>query len=146
MGMVAGIIGLIITLVALNTFIVGCYDSIETSVDGARFTKHLGKAFFCLLGATLLKVVDVVAHFIVPVPKDGYWGAPRKHLQHSTNALVRESVNEKYEDCVISPVCQNYNNSFGKSSTSSSNNNSSSDNIPSSSSSEVLGNPSTINV
>jgi len=74
-GIVTGIIGFLSTMVALAGYSSNCYSKIDSSYDTTDVDKQLGPAFFLLLIATLLKLVDVIAHSLVPTPKEGYFGS-----------------------------------------------------------------------
>lgn len=73
MGIVTGVIGLLSTLAALNSFADTCFRSLDSNLPNLSLTKTPGAAFILLLIATVFKVVDVWAHIIVPVPKHDYW-------------------------------------------------------------------------
>lgn len=80
-----GIIGFLSTMVALAGYSSNCYNKIDSSYYGTiEVDKHLGPAFFLLLIATMLKWVDIIAHSIVPTPKEGYFG--------SDDALIEKSI------------------------------------------------------
>mmetsp|Transcript_10104 Transcript_10104/g.16601 ORF Transcript_10104/g.16601 Transcript_10104/m.16601 type:complete len:304 (-) Transcript_10104:528-1439(-) len=72
-GIITGIIGTLTTLAALNTFADVCYRDFSVDVEGVKLEKSVGPAFYLLLFATLLKIFDVIIHFIVPTPEQGYW-------------------------------------------------------------------------
>ncbi|KAJ1433827.1 hypothetical protein B484DRAFT_447022 [Ochromonadaceae sp. CCMP2298] len=72
-GIITGIFGTLTTLSALSSFAGSCYRDFDSATDGDTLDKKLGPAFYLLLVATLLKILDVIAHIIVPVPKAGYW-------------------------------------------------------------------------
>ena len=62
-------------MVALAGYSSNCYNQIDSSYDTTNVDKQLGPAFFLLLLATLLKLVDITAHSLVPTPKTGYFGS-----------------------------------------------------------------------
>jgi hypothetical protein len=70
---VTGIVGFLSTMVALAGYSSNCYNMIDSSYGATDIDKQLGPAFFLLLIATLLKLVDVIAHSLVPTPKEGYF-------------------------------------------------------------------------
>lgn len=72
-GIATGLIGLISTLAALNAFANACFRDLQPSVDNISIHRQFGAAFTCLVVATILKVVDIVAHVVVPVPEEGCW-------------------------------------------------------------------------
>ena len=72
-GLFFGMVGLLTTLSSLNEYASGCIGAVRPYVGSATMEKHYGPAFICLLLATLLKVVDLFAHVLVPVPEKGYW-------------------------------------------------------------------------
>lgn len=82
-GIVTGIIGFLSTMVALAGYSSNCYSKIDSSYGTTDVDKQLGPAFFLLLIATLLKLVDVIAHSLVPTPKEGYFGS---------EALIQKSI------------------------------------------------------
>ena len=73
MGIITGIIGFLSTLAALNAFADTCFRSLDSDLPNLSLTKTPGPAFVLLLVATILKIVDIIAHIIVPVPNEGYW-------------------------------------------------------------------------
>lgn len=73
MGILTGVIGLLSTLSALNAFADTCFRSLNSDLPNLSLSKTPGPAFVMLLVATVLKVVDIWAHVIVPVPKDDFW-------------------------------------------------------------------------
>ncbi|KAJ1420043.1 hypothetical protein B484DRAFT_433636, partial [Ochromonadaceae sp. CCMP2298] len=72
-GIFFGLVGLVTTLGALSQFYSACYANFETLSSTTWEYKSLGPAFYLLLVATLLKIFDIAAHLLVPVPKAGYW-------------------------------------------------------------------------
>lgn len=72
-GIVTGFLGLFLTLAALNAFAVACYTDLEPAQDLSTVEKYPGPALVLLVVATVLKVVDIWAHFIVPLPETDYW-------------------------------------------------------------------------
>lgn len=73
MGILTGFIGLLSTLAALNAFADTCFRSLDSNLTNLSLTKTPGPAFVMLLVANVLKIIDIGAHIIVPVPKDNYW-------------------------------------------------------------------------
>lgn len=73
MGILTGILGFLTTLAALNSFADTCFRELSPAVSALSIDKKAGAAFIMLLVATVLKVVDIIAHLIVPVPKQNYW-------------------------------------------------------------------------
>jgi len=73
-GIVTGVMGLLGTMVALVGYSSNCFNKIDSSYGFTNVDKNLGPAFYLLLIATLLKVVDIAAHSLVPTPKEGYFG------------------------------------------------------------------------
>lgn len=74
LGLFAGVMGMIGTLTALSDFGSGCMDALKTNPDMvSSMTRRPGAAFALILVATLLRVFDIWAHIIVPVPKENYW-------------------------------------------------------------------------
>ena len=68
--------GLASTLSSLSSFRVSCYDQIQNSYGIYSVNNQLGPAYYLVLVATYFKVVDILAHLIVPVPVQGYFGSP----------------------------------------------------------------------
>lgn len=85
-GIVTGIIGLISTLAALNAFADTCFRNLDSNLPNLSLSKTPGPAFVLLLVATILKVVDIWAHVIVPVPKEDYWIPGRKDVDCTAGA------------------------------------------------------------
>jgi hypothetical protein len=73
MGILTGVLGLLSTLAALNSFGDTCFANLDSDVDHVSIDKHPGPAFILLLVASVLKIVDIWAHCIVPVPEVDYW-------------------------------------------------------------------------
>jgi hypothetical protein len=73
MGIVTGVLGLLSTLAALNSFADTCFRNLDSNSSFISIDKEPGTAFILLLVATILKVVDIWAHVIVPVPEGEYW-------------------------------------------------------------------------
>ena len=62
------------TLTALSDFGSGCMNELKTNPDMvSSMTRRPGAAFVLILLATLLRLFDIWAHVIVPVPKENYW-------------------------------------------------------------------------
>ena len=68
-----GIFGLVSTLAPLHAFATACVTQLQPCAGYVHISTQYGPAFYLLTVATLLKVVDVIAHIIVPVPEKGYW-------------------------------------------------------------------------
>lgn len=68
--------GLASTLSSLSSFRSSCYDQIQNSYGIYSVSNQLGPAYYLVLVATYFKVVDILAHVIVPVPTHGYFGCP----------------------------------------------------------------------
>jgi len=67
MGILTGVLGFVSTLAALSTYAGGCYHNLPTEYNGVRINYSLGPGFLCLLVATVLKIIDVVANVFLPV-------------------------------------------------------------------------------
>ena len=83
MGIVTGVLGLLSGLAALNSFADTCFRSLGPKVSYISMTKTPGAAFILLLVATILKLVDIFAHVIVPVPATGFW-SPNNEIEDSS--------------------------------------------------------------
>jgi hypothetical protein len=66
-------VGLFSTLTALNAFAASCFRDLEPAQDDSSVDKYPGPALILLTVATVAKVFDIWAHFIVPVPETDYW-------------------------------------------------------------------------
>ena len=73
MGILSGVLGLLGTFGALYAFVDSCFLGLDSALPNLSLTKTPGTAFVLLLVAIVLKVVDIWAHVIVPVPKENYW-------------------------------------------------------------------------
>lgn len=73
MGIFTGVLGFLSTLSALNAFANTCFRNLNPAVSSLSMDKQPGAAFILLLVATVLKMVDILAHVIVPVPEQDYW-------------------------------------------------------------------------
>ena len=91
-----GLIGLCSTLAALNSFDNACFKELQPSVDFVTIDKQFGAAFICLVVATVLKVVDIVAHVVVPVPQEGFW-VPGAAV--GSSGKVQNGVHESSDKC-----------------------------------------------
>jgi hypothetical protein len=67
MGILTGVLGFFSTMAALSTYAGGCYRNLPTEYNGITIDYSLGPGFICLLVATALKVIDVVANVFLPV-------------------------------------------------------------------------------
>ena len=66
--------GTIGTLTALSDFSSGCMNALGPNSDVvSSMTRRPGAAFGLMLAATLLRLFDIWAHIVVPVPKENYW-------------------------------------------------------------------------
>lgn len=70
MAMFTGIMGSLSTLIALSSYVDGCYRNLPSSVAGVEVDYRLGPGFICLLVPTFLKPLDVVINLFMPVRKD----------------------------------------------------------------------------
>ena len=95
MGIVTGVIGLISTLSALNAFADTCFRSLDSDLPNLSLSKAPGPAFVLLLVATILKVVDIWAHAIVPVPKSDYWTPDGESIGEDSTGSGADSKTRK---------------------------------------------------
>ena len=70
MAMFTGIVGSISTLIALSSYVEGCFRNLPSTVAGEDVDYKLGPGFICLLVPTFLKPLDVVVNLLMPVKKD----------------------------------------------------------------------------
>jgi len=85
---VTGVIGLLSTMVALVGYSSNCFNKIDSNYDITDVDKNLGPAFYLLLIATLLKVIDIAAHLLVPTPKEGYFGSDLEEDNRLAKSIV----------------------------------------------------------
>jgi hypothetical protein len=71
MGILTAVIGFCSTLSSLSSFTDACYNNIPDSHAGASIHPLLGPSFWCTLVSALLKLVELVAHAVVPAPPAG---------------------------------------------------------------------------
>lgn len=104
-GIVTGIFGLVSTLVPMYTFADACLTELQPGFryHNVTINSKLGTAFYLLLVATLLKVVDVLAHFLVPVPDKGYWepSAAAGKANVTKEISLTELTEQKWEKCSV---------------------------------------------
>jgi hypothetical protein len=68
MGVVTGLMGTISTLLALSFYADGCYSNLPfNDAAGEEIAWELGPGFVCLLVATLLKLINLFIHLLMPV-------------------------------------------------------------------------------
>lgn len=72
-GMLTGFIGFVGTMTAINSYKEGCFDMLPGKIAGNDVHYRAGPSFYCMLFATILKVVDLTAHLIVPVNLEAAW-------------------------------------------------------------------------
>lgn len=66
--MVLPLLGLVACIVALSSFLEGCYYHLpQADVEHANITWVVGPGAVCLLASLLLKPVDIIMHMLVPV-------------------------------------------------------------------------------
>ena len=92
MGILTGILSLLGTLSSINSFADSCYRDIEPSIDNITLDKKPGAALIFLIVATILKLFDIWAHLIVPVPETDYW-KPDQFLAETLPSVTRNSNN-----------------------------------------------------
>lgn len=85
--------GTIGTLTAMSDFGSGCMDELQTNPEMvSSMTRRPGAAFVLILLATLLRLFDIWAHIIVPVPKENYWtpaSSKKKVVALSVDSMER---------------------------------------------------------
>lgn len=81
MAIFTNVLGFITTIAALAEYQSACFNDLPSKINGEDVNYSAGPAFYCMVLATLLKVVDLVIHIIVPVnpakcwlPSDGLAG------------------------------------------------------------------------
>ena len=73
-GLLAGVLGMVGNLSAISDFGSNCMGSLHTNPGSdSSMTKRPGAALILLLVGTLLRVYDIWAHIIVPVPEEVLW-------------------------------------------------------------------------
>lgn len=74
MGMFTSLAGALSTFGAIFSYSSGCYVNLPHELYGdSSIHWSLGRAFFCCLVASILKILDLLINAIVPVPEHGYW-------------------------------------------------------------------------
>lgn len=92
MGIFTGVMGFLSTLAALNSFADTCFRNLTPAVSSLDMDKQPGAAFILLLIATILKVVDIWAHVIVPVPELNYWTPDGVSEEDGGDAKTRKLI------------------------------------------------------
>merc|ERR1719491_244211 len=73
LGIVSSLVGTLTTLSSLGAFYQGCTSNLpnygHAGNDVVSFSWHMGAAFSCFVIATLMKLLDVCAHVLVPTPQ-----------------------------------------------------------------------------
>ena len=100
-GIVTGIFGLVSTLAPLHAFATACVTDLQPSVSYVTMQTQLGTAFYLLTAATMLKVVDVIAHLIVPVPEKGYWEPGNDEAAKGGEISMTDFKEQKWEKCSV---------------------------------------------
>eukprot|EP00940_MAST-03C_sp_MAST-3C-sp2_P000646 g646.t1 len=70
MGIVTGIVGIASNIYAIMLFKTTCVDSINDNFPGLESDIALGFGMQALIASTVIKVVDTMAHVIVPTPEE----------------------------------------------------------------------------
>ena len=110
--MISGFLGLLSTLASLNQFANICMKELKPRVDFIHIHKEFGVAFICLVVATILKLVDVAAHIVVPVPKEGYWtpdshgSSGRHNMQKVSDSSANVEANHQQMEIVVPLIMQ----------------------------------------
>ena len=86
--MLTAVLGFVTTLQSLSIFVDDCSRHLpESTASGDHIDWAMGPGFGCLLLATLIKPIDFLAHFIVPVVKpidvSGELGGERSNKSES---------------------------------------------------------------
>jgi len=80
MGVVTNLCSLVSSMMSLLAFRAACYQRLPTDIDGQVAVQwSVGLGFKCLVGATLIKIVDALCHVAVPTPS-ARWEKPDKKL------------------------------------------------------------------
>mmetsp|Transcript_85465 Transcript_85465/g.250161 ORF Transcript_85465/g.250161 Transcript_85465/m.250161 type:complete len:346 (-) Transcript_85465:168-1205(-) len=102
-GVVTNFVSLLSSMASLLAFKRTCRDAMpETVMGGAVVTWKLGPGFMLLLAGTLVKLVDILCHCLVPTPRQR-WQAPDKSVQDTASYLglappEREQEGAQQED------------------------------------------------
>lgn len=103
--------GIVGNLSALSDFGNGCMAVLKANPEvTVSMSKRPGAAFAVFLVATLLRLFDLWAHVIVPVPRDDYWTplAQEKEDIKISKGIVgnvsRQSVEDEEMQDVVNPV------------------------------------------
>ena len=74
LAIITGILGFLSTLSSLSTYAGGCYENLpdQLAVEGGHVDMdwRLGPGFACILVATLLKPLNIIAHVLLPTPDE----------------------------------------------------------------------------
>lgn len=100
-GIVTGLFGLVSTLSPLHAFANACVTQLQPSTGNITIITQFGAAYFLLTIATWLKVVDVLAHIIVPVPEKGYWEPDSVGTTKGVEISMTELTEQKWEKCSV---------------------------------------------
>jgi hypothetical protein len=87
MGIVSTLIGMLTSIMALTGYADACYAALPTSLDIGDETISadwsLGGCFNCLIAATVLRLVDLFVHTVVPTP-------PSRHVPMRSDVTTLE--------------------------------------------------------
>jgi hypothetical protein len=67
MGIITTFVSMMSTLITLSTFADLCYRNLSEEYGGIKMTYTWGPGMVCILLATVLKIIDIVIHCVVPV-------------------------------------------------------------------------------
>jgi len=84
-GIATGLFGMITNLMALQLFNLVCHKDLDS--DGNYFVA--GSGLICISLASILKIYDIVAHCIIPVPRN------IKELAHLKLGMIKDGVSKQ---------------------------------------------------
>merc|ERR1711907_893322 len=84
---VTNIVGFISTMAALLGFRKACYMDLPEEFDNTmKIEWSLGPGFRCLMAATIIKIIDLVCHCVLPTPEER-WRSPGADMQDVTDYM-----------------------------------------------------------
>lgn len=100
MAILGGTVGTLGNMIALMSYSQTCFREMSsTTSDNITITdKRAGAAVLLIFAGTMLRVLDVAAHLVVPVPERGHW-TPDGPYGDESDAKISRS-----DDVVISSV------------------------------------------
>jgi hypothetical protein len=87
MGKLSNIFSFVSQLMSLQAFRSACMMDLPDSLEGVKIEWSLGAGYRCLMAATIIKVIDLICHCLVPTPPER-WQKPEKRIDDVVDYLM----------------------------------------------------------